>query len=61
MVSEGYPDSLNIIQLDNGRFDQAKNLQVPPNIILLFQPSHSPELNPIDRLWQDIKYGLSWG
>jgi transposase len=24
-------------------------------VILLFQPPHSPELNPIERLWQDLK------
>ena len=41
--------------LDNGRFHQAKSLKVPANIVLLFLPPYSPELNPIERLWQDIK------
>lgn len=61
MIAEHYPDSLNIIQLDNGAFHKAKKLQVPANIVLLFQPAYSPELNPIERLWQDIKSDLSWG
>jgi transposase len=26
---------------------------------LLFQPSHSPELNPIERGWQNIKTDLN--
>ncbi|PSB29097.1 helix-turn-helix domain-containing protein [Stenomitos frigidus] len=37
-----------------------KRLQIPPNIILLFQPSHSPETNPIERVWQPFKLGLRW-
>lgn len=27
----------------------------PDNVIPIFQPSHSPELNPIERVWQDLK------
>ncbi|WNN92233.1 MarR family transcriptional regulator [Gloeocapsopsis dulcis] len=35
-------------------------LKIPNNIILLFQPAHSPQLNPIERVWQYIKEFLSW-
>lgn len=58
--SQTYPDSLNIIQLDNGRFHTSKKLVVPDNIILLFQPPYCPELNPIERLWQYLKSDLRW-
>ncbi|MDX1976725.1 MAG: IS630 family transposase, partial [Pseudanabaenaceae cyanobacterium bins.68] len=27
-------------------------LKIPKNIILLFQPAHAPETNPIERVWQ---------
>lgn len=43
--SQAYADTLNILPVDNGLFHKAKKLR-PDNIILLFQPSHSPELNP---------------
>jgi DDE superfamily endonuclease len=43
--SQAYPDSLNIIQLDNGRFHSGKKLVLPDNILLLFQPPYCPELN----------------
>ena len=55
-----YPDSLNVIQVDNGRFHTSKKLVVPENIILLFQPPYCPELNPIEHLWQYLKADLCW-
>ncbi len=33
---------------------------VPKNIVLLFQPAHSPELNPAERVWEYIKSRLRW-
>jgi len=58
--SETYVDSLNILQVDNGSAHLAKNLMIPENIILLFQPAYSPDVNPIERVWQSIKDKLSW-
>lgn len=58
--SQAYPDSLNILQVDNGRFHKGKNLVVPENILLLFQPPYCPEVNPIERLWQHLKKDLKW-
>ena len=40
--SKAYPESLNILQVDNGRFHKGKGLVVPENIILLFQPPYCP-------------------
>ena len=58
--ARAYPEDLHIIQLDNGPLHKAKKLQVPPNIVLLFQPPSSPELNPIERLWEHLKGQLKW-
>lgn len=58
--AEWSPNSLNILQVDNGLFHKAKRLQIPENIILLFQPPHSPELNPIERVWEYLKQDLKW-
>jgi len=58
--SKTYSDSLNILQLDNASPHLAKNLILPENVILLFQPAYSPDVNPIERLWQSLKDKLSW-
>jgi putative transposase len=46
--------------VDNGSFHSSLQLHLPDNIILLFQPSHTPQVNPIERLWEEIKAELSW-
>ncbi|MDZ8084065.1 MAG: hypothetical protein RMY16_00485 [Nostoc sp. DedQUE12b] len=55
-----YPNSLSVLQVDNGLFHKAKPLQIPENIILLFQLAHSLELNPIERVWEHLKQDLKW-
>jgi transposase len=47
--------SHNVMVLDNGRFHKAKKISVPRNVELTFLPPYSPELNPVERLWQDLK------
>ena len=58
--SQKYPRELHILQLDNGRLHTWSELEVPENIILLFQPPYSPQVNPIERLWKEIKKRLKW-
>jgi transposase len=55
-----YPEHLNVVQLDNGKFHHSSQLKIPDNVLLVFQPPYSPELNPIERIWQYIKQELSW-
>lgn len=45
--------------LDNGAFHKAQALRLPPNIGLMFLPPYAPELNPIERLWRDLKDWLA--
>lgn len=58
--SATYPQDIHIVQLDNGAFHFSQYLQIPENIILLFQPPHTPQVNPIERLWEEVKRHLAW-
>jgi putative transposase len=53
--SQYYSDSLNIVLLDQAPAHMAQRVAVPENIILLWFPAYSPELNPVERLWEDLK------
>ncbi len=55
-----YPDTLNLLVLDNSRCHTAKDVRVPDNVRFVFLPPYSPELNPIERLWRDLKDRLAW-
>lgn len=46
---------LKLIVLDNGAFHKAKTLKIPDNIILIFLPPYSPELNPAEKIWAKFK------
>ena len=53
-------ETLNIVLMDNGSCHKAKSLVLPDNVVCLFLPPYSPELNPIERLWRDLKDRLAW-
>ncbi len=58
--SKAYSESENILVLDNGKFHKAKGLVFPENIHLEFLPPYAPELNPIERFWQELKARIAW-
>jgi hypothetical protein len=53
-------DDIAVIQVDQATAHTANALICPRNIILTFQPSHAPELNPIERFWLWLKKQLAW-
>ena len=54
-LSRAYPDTLNVIALDNAPAHIARAVVVPANVVLLPLPSYSPELNPVERLWLHVR------
>jgi transposase len=41
--------------MDSAGWHRSKNLKIPQNIEIVFLPPYSPELNPVEKLWQYIK------
>ena len=55
-----FPDSLNLLLLDNSGAHTARQLTLPANVRLVFLPPYCPELNPIERVWRELKDALAW-
>ena len=55
-----FPDSLNLLLLDNSGAHTAQRLRLPATVRLVFLPPYCPELNPIERVWRDLKDALAW-
>ncbi|WP_371640940.1 transposase [Tolypothrix sp. NIES-4075] len=51
-------DDYAILQIDQAPAHTSSAIRWPENIIQELQPPHSPELNPIERLWQFLKKSL---
>lgn len=60
LLSAELGDDVAVVQLDQGSLHTIKTLDCPENIIPIFQPPHSPELNPIERFWEFLKSKLEW-
>lgn len=58
--ARAYPDTRNLIVLDNSRCHPAKNRCLPDTVRFVFLPPYSPELKPSERLWRDLKDRLAW-
>jgi hypothetical protein len=46
-VTRDFANYFIVMQVDQAGWDRAKDLQVPENIRLIFQPAYSPEVNPV--------------
>ena len=44
-----------LLVLDGASWHKSKDLKIPTNIMLMYLPPYSPELNPVERLWHYIK------
>jgi transposase len=55
-----FPDSLNILLLDNSGAHTAQHLRWPEHVRCVWLPPYCPELNPIERVWRDLKDDIAW-
>jgi transposase len=58
--AQAFPDSLNILLLDNSGAHTAQGIQWPENVRYVWLPPYCPELNPIERVWRDVKDDVAW-
>jgi hypothetical protein len=53
--AQSYAESLNIILLAQAPAHVAQRVPWPENVVLVWLPAYSLELNPVERLWEDLK------
>jgi DDE superfamily endonuclease len=54
------PDHLDILLVDKSGAHTAQRVRWPENIYDVWLPPDCPELNPIERVWRDLKDELAW-
>ena len=54
-MSAAFPDKQIMLIWDQAGWHKSKSLKVPENISLKSLPPYSPELNPVEKLWQWLK------
>jgi transposase len=54
-LAHAYANYFIVMQVDQAGWHRATNLVIPDNIRLLPQPAHSPELNPVEHIWDELR------
>jgi transposase len=54
-VATTFAEYFIVMQVDQAGWHQAKDLIVPENIRLIAQPAYSPELNPVEHIWDELR------
>jgi hypothetical protein len=54
-VSHSFPDHFIVMQVDQAGWHRSQELHIPTNIRLIPQPAYSPEVNPVEHVWDELR------
>jgi putative transposase len=54
-VAEDFPDYFILMLADQAGWHISQNMEVPENIRLIKLPPRSPELNPAEHIWEELR------
>ena len=54
-LSKQFPDDVVLLCCDGAAWHKSKTLEVPENIVLFYIPPYTPEMNPIEQIWKEIR------
>lgn len=54
-LSEEYSQDLIVLVCDGAGWHKSKALVVPENILILHIPPYTPEMNPIEQIWKELR------
>lgn len=55
LFAKKYDDYRIVLILDKAGWHKSKTLKLPENISMLHLPPYSPELNPVELLWRELR------
>jgi hypothetical protein len=59
-LAQAFPASLKILLLDHSGAHPAQGSQWPEHVRYVWGPPDGPELNPMARVWRDVKDDVAW-
>lgn len=54
-LSNTFPKDKIILACDGAAWHKSRSLKIPENIELIFIPPYTPEMNPIEQIWKEIR------
>ena len=54
-IAQRYPNENIVMVLDGAGWHKSKDFSLPENLKLYFLPPYSPELNPVEHLWDELR------
>ena len=54
-LSATYPDEFILLVADGASWHKSKALDIPKNIKIIHLPPYTPEMNPIEAIWKEIR------
>jgi hypothetical protein len=54
-VAQRHADEFILLVLDGAGWHRAKRLPIPANMKLIFLPAWSPQLNPVEHVWDEVR------
>ena len=54
-LSKYYPEDIILLCCDGAAWHKSAALELPENIVLFLIPPYTPEMNPIEQIWKEIR------
>ena len=54
-LSKQYSNDMILLICDGARWHKSKGLVIPDNIEIDFIPPYTPEMNPIEQIWKELR------
>ena len=58
-LSKAYPDDYIILVMDNAAWHTSGMIELPNNIEIVTIPPYTPQMNPIEQIWKEIRKGFA--